>query len=225
MNCTIESVSLCCVNNRLPLILSTCCRKHLSLIILPSCCNGCLFSHPLFFPCGSFLPSPSVASSTSLFVAAAVYLFSCHLCAEATLYLHVSSYAVSSSLSVSSFHAAIDEADRLLDLGFLDAIKSIVSSFPSSRQTLVFSATLNSAVHRLGLLLCSSNPEAICTDNSQQQQQLLLKQTYMVLQAKHKTSALFSILRAQCKKKILVFVSSCKQTKFIHDAFKLLKPG
>ena len=123
--------------------------------------------------------------------------------------------------------AAIDEADRLLDLGFLSTIKAIVSSLPSTRQTLLFSATLNSAVQRLGLLLCSSKPEAICTDTpqQQQQQQLLLKQTYVVIHLKHKTSALFSILRAQCKKKILVFVSSCKQAKFIHEAFKLLKPG
>ncbi|CDJ53029.1 DEAD/DEAH box helicase, putative [Eimeria brunetti] len=91
----------------------------------------------------------------------------------------------------------------------------------------VFKAAGHSAVHRLGLLLCSSKPEAVCTDTlqQQQQQQQLLKQTYMVVHLKHKTSALFSILRAQCKKKILVFVSSCKQARFIHDAFKLLKPG
>ncbi|XP_026189894.1 ATP-dependent RNA helicase dbp4 [Cyclospora cayetanensis] len=125
--------------------------------------------------------------------------------------------------------ATIDEADRLVDLGFQETVKLIVSSLPSSRQTLLFSATLHSAVQRLGQLLCSHKPEAVCTDEPQKQQQQQhkgpLKQSYMVLNPKHKTSALFSILRAQCKKKIIVFVASCKQAKFLHDAFKLLKPG
>ncbi|CDJ37811.1 DEAD/DEAH box helicase, putative [Eimeria tenella] len=142
--------------------------------------------------------------------------------------------------------ATIDEADRLVDLGFQQTMELIVAALPPTRQTLLFSATLRSAVHRLGVLLCSnsssssSKPEFICTDDlrpsdpqqqhqegqqQQHQQQGLLKQTYMVVNEKHKTSALFSILRAQCKKKIIVFVSSCKQAKFIHDAFKQLKPG
>ncbi|KAL8270867.1 hypothetical protein Esti_005238 [Eimeria stiedai] len=126
---------------------------------------------------------------------------------------------------------AIDEADRLVDLGFQETVKLIVSSLPASRQTLLFSATLRSAVQRLGQLLCSSKPESLGVDTPPQQQQQQqhsggpLKQSYLVISPKHKTSALFSILRAQCKKKIIVFVSSCKQAKFIHDTFKALKPG
>lgn len=43
----------------------------------------------------------------------------------------------------------LDEADRMLDLGFIDAVRTIAAATPAARQTLLFSATLEGKVSRI----------------------------------------------------------------------------
>jgi superfamily II DNA/RNA helicase len=54
----------------------------------------------------------------------------------------------------------LDEADRMLDMGFIDAIKIIAAATPSSRQTLLFSATLEGKVLAIAKQLLR-NPERV----------------------------------------------------------------
>lgn len=51
-----------------------------------------------------------------------------------------------------SFNAVLDEADRILDMGFADTMNAIIENLPKKRQTLLFSATQTKSVKDLARL-------------------------------------------------------------------------
>lgn len=119
----------------------------------------------------------------------------------------------------------LDEADRILDLGFQETVRQILEHLPSERQTLLFSATLHTSVHRLGRAALKSPEMVSVHKDATSRTPDKLKQVYMVLPLESKVDVLFSFLRSHSQKKLIVFVSACKQVRFLYETFRKLKPG
>ena len=73
----------------------------------------------------------------------------------------------------------LDEADRMLDMGFIHDIKRIVSKVPAKRQTLLFSATIPSAIKKLAHDLLR-NPSSVDIKPEKSETKLVKQQVYLV---------------------------------------------
>lgn len=113
----------------------------------------------------------------------------------------------------------IDEADRILEIGFEDEMKQIIKVLPNeNRQSMLFSATQTTKVEDLarislrpGPLYINVVPEKdVSTADG-------LEQGYVVCDSDKRFLLLFSFLKRNVKKKIIVFLSSCNSVKFYSE--------
>ncbi|XP_030379054.1 probable ATP-dependent RNA helicase DDX10 [Scaptodrosophila lebanonensis] len=129
----------------------------------------------------------------------------------------------------------LDEADRCLDLGFQKTLNSIIENFPPERQTLLFSATQTNTVEDLARLSLrdpvyvgygsGERLKNAATSGAQLAVPELLQQSYVVIPLHEKITVLWSFIKNHLKQKIIVFVASCKQAKYLYEIFCKLRPG
>ena len=96
-----------------------------------------------------------------------------------------------------------DEADRMLDLGFIDAIKSILGFCPKKYQTLLFSATSNESIDLLADYLLTSPKHVKTTPRNSTAQHI--KQLAYAVDNKDKTSFILRLAQDEGWKKTLIF--------------------
>ena len=119
----------------------------------------------------------------------------------------------------------LDEADRIMDMGFKETVDAIVEHLPKGRQTLMFSATQTKRVSDLARLSVKE-PEFVSAHAGEDSATpATLQQNYVVTPLPEKLDTLWSFIRGNLKKKILVFLSSGKQVRFVYEAFRHLQPG
>lgn len=119
----------------------------------------------------------------------------------------------------------LDEADRILDMGFQKDVDAIVEYLPRDRQTLLFSATQTKRVSDLARLSLK-DPEYISTTTADTAATpKTLQQNYIVTPLSKKLDTLWSFIQSTKKAKILVFLSSGKQVRFVYESFRHMQPG
>ncbi|KAF5854810.1 ATP-dependent RNA helicase [Aspergillus alliaceus] len=110
----------------------------------------------------------------------------------------------------------IDEADRILEVGFEDEMRQIAKILPSeNRQTMLFSATQTTKVEDLARISLRPGPLYINVDHRKEHSTVEgLEQGYVICEADKRFLLLFSFLKRNLKKKIIVFLSSCNSVKY-----------
>lgn len=109
----------------------------------------------------------------------------------------------------------LDEADRMLDMGFVNDVKKIIAGLPVNRQTLLFSATMPPAIRKFSASILHHPKEISVTPVSSAAQ--TIKQSVYFVEKKDKTDLLVNLLKDKSILRSLVF------TRTKHGADKLVK--
>lgn len=112
-------------------------------------------------------------------------------------------------------HLILDEADRMLDMGFIHDIKKIIAKIPSKRQTLLFSATMPGSISKLANSLLN-NPKTVEVTPEVVTVEKIDQSLYKVAKI-DKRSLLVALLQNEDIKKAIIF------SKTKHGANRIVK--
>lgn len=103
-------------------------------------------------------------------------------------------------------HLVLDEADKLLELGFREEMQDLLRQLPAQRQTLMFSATMNAAVQEV-IELFLKVPQHILVEASAELAVAIEERAYLLPQ-EQKGPFLRELLAREAWPQVLVFVAS-----------------
>lgn len=117
----------------------------------------------------------------------------------------------------------IDEVDRILEIGFEEELKQIINLLPKRRQTMLFSATQTAKIDALSKLALKAEPIYVGVHDNQDTATVDgLEQGYIVCPSEKRLLVLFTFLKKNRKKKVMVFFSSCMSVKYHHELFNYI---
>ena len=114
----------------------------------------------------------------------------------------------------------LDEADRMLDMGFYDDIMQIVKYLPKERQTIMFSATMPAKIQQLANTILN-NPSEIKLAVSRPADKII--QAAYVCYEKQKLGIIRNLFMDEVPERVIIFASSKIKVKEVTKALKSMK--
>ena len=114
----------------------------------------------------------------------------------------------------------LDEADRMLDMGFADDIMQIVKHLPKERQTIMFSATMPTKIQQLAKTILN-NPEEVKLAVSKPADRII--QTAYICYETQKLGIIESLFSEQQPERVIIFASSKQKVKEVTKSLKRMK--
>ncbi len=109
----------------------------------------------------------------------------------------------------------LDEADRMLDMGFADDLHNIIEATPKQRQTLMFSATIPEPIREISTQF---QHDAVNITVADQGDESPIAQTFFEVEADRKPAALEALLLDYRPESVVVFCNTRQEVRAVADA-------